>query len=41
MHIAGNLDNHAVLDVGARNLTQRVALEGALNQAAVDADDDK
>ena len=37
VYVAGDLNNHCILDICAGNAAQLAALEGALDQAAVDA----
>ena len=41
VYLAGHLEHHRVLDLAALHAADLVALEGALDQAALDAHDDK
>ena len=41
VYLAGHLEHHCVLDLAARDAADLVALEGALDQAALDAHNDK
>ena len=41
MHLAGDLEHHRVLDLAALDAADLVPLEGALDQAALNAHDDK